>query len=118
MSSCPTAPTSTTASSTNSRSPAEAPVLVIACGALGAHLREIIARRGWRAELRCLPALLHNRPGKITMEAERLARACLARGERVAAAYTDFGAYWALDGLCTRLGRRTLAWVHRLHVFD
>jgi len=34
---------------------------VIACGALGAHLREIIARRGWPAELDCLPALLHNR---------------------------------------------------------
>src|SRR6266480_3517038 len=75
MSSCPTAPTSTTASSRNSPSRAEARVLVIACGALGAHLREIIARRGWAAELHCLPALLHNRPEKITLHAERLARA-------------------------------------------
>jgi len=117
MSSCPTAPTSTTASSTNSRSPAEAPVLVIACGALGAHLREIIARRGWRAELRCLPALLHNRPGKITMEAERLARAGLARGQRVAVAYADCGTYGALDGLCTRLGLRRLPGLHCYDVF-
>ena len=31
--------------------------MVIACGALGGHLREIIARRGWRVELHCLPAL-------------------------------------------------------------
>jgi uncharacterized protein DUF1638 len=85
---------------------------VIACGALGAHLREIIARRGWLAELRCLPALLHNRPEKITIEAERLARAGLARGQRVAVAYADCGTYGALDGLCTRLGLRRLPGLH------
>ena len=58
--------------------------MVIACGALGGHLREILARRGWRAELYCLPALLHNRPAKIAFEAERLALQALARGQRVA----------------------------------
>jgi hypothetical protein len=112
MSSCPTAPTSTTASSRNSPSRAEAPVLVIACGALGAHLREIIARRGWPAELRCLPALLHNRPEKITIHAERLARAGLARGQRVAVAYADCGTYGALDEVCARLGLRRLPGLH------
>ena len=86
--------------------------MVIACGALGGHLREILARRGWRAELRCLPALLHNRPGKITMEAERLARAGLARGQRVAVAYADCGTYGALDEVCARLGLRRLPGLH------
>jgi uncharacterized protein DUF1638 len=94
------------------RSPAEAPLLVIACGALGAQLREIITRRGWPAELHCLPALLHNRPKKITMEAERLARAALARGQRVAVAYADCGTYGALDEVCTRLGLRRLPGLH------
>src|SRR5262249_51236471 len=89
-----------------SPSPAEAPVLVIACGALGAHLREIITRRGWRAELRCLPALLHNRPEKITIAAERLARAGVARGQRVAVAYAGGGACGGLDEGCTRVGPR------------
>lgn len=112
MSSCPTALTSTTASSRNSPSRAEAPVLVVACGALGAHLREIIARRGWRAELRCLPALLHNRPEKIAIHAERLARAGLARGQRVAVAYADCGTYGALDEVCARLGLRRLPGLH------
>src|SRR6516164_6090728 len=166
MSSCPTAPTSTTASSRNSPSRAracpanpqpaarppderlaalssspiaplwappppcdpsrrqplatakiygtrpKAPVLVIACGALGAHLREIIARRGWPAELHCLPALLHNRPDKITIHAERLARAGLARGQRVAVAYADCGTYGALDEVCARLGLRRLPGLH------
>jgi len=87
-------------------------VAVIACGALGAHLREIIARRGWRAELHCLPALLHNRPKKISIEAERLARAALARGQLVAVAYADCGTYGALDEVCGRLGLRRLPGLH------
>jgi hypothetical protein len=119
MSSCPTAPTSTTASSRSCRSPAdppaspaELPVALIACGALGGHLREILARRGWRAELWCLPALLHNRPAKIAFEAERLARQALARGQRVAVAYADCGTYGALDEVCARLGLRRLPGLH------
>jgi hypothetical protein len=85
---------------------------VIACGALGGHLREILARRGWRAELHCLPALLHNRPEKITTEAERLALQALARGQRVAVAYADCGTYGALDEVCARLGLRRLPGLH------
>jgi hypothetical protein len=86
--------------------------VVIACGALGGHIREIAARNGWRVELHCLPALLHNRPGQITPHAERLARAALARGRRVALAYADCGTYGALDGLCARLGLRRLPGLH------
>ena len=85
---------------------------MIACGALGAHLREIIGRRGWLAELHCLPALLHNRPDRIKDHAERLARAALARGQRVAVAYADCGTYGALDEVCTRLGLRRLPGLH------
>ena len=85
---------------------------MIACGALGAHLREIIARRDWPVELHCLPALLHNRPGQITPHAERIARGALARGRRVALAYADCGTYGALDELCARLGLRRLPGLH------
>ena len=86
--------------------------MVIACGALAAHLREIITRRGWRVELHCLPALLHNRPAQITPDAERIARGALARGRRVALAYADCGTYGALDELCARLGLRRLPGLH------
>ena len=86
--------------------------MVIACGALGAHLREIIARRGWPVELHCLPALLHNRPGQITIQAERIAQGALARRRRVAVAYADCGTYGALDELCARLGLRRLPGLH------
>jgi hypothetical protein len=86
--------------------------VIIACGALGGHIREILARRGWRAELHCLPALLHNRPGKISRAAERLARPALAAGRRVALCYADCGTYGALDELCARLGLRRLPGLH------
>jgi Protein of unknown function (DUF1638) len=89
--------------------------VVIACGALGGHLREIIGRRGWAVELHCLPALLHNRPAQIAAHAERLARPALARGARVVLAYADCGTYGALDELCARLG---LARLPGLHCYD
>src|SRR6266487_5752461 len=112
MSNSPTVTTSTTSSSHNCHSPAEASeaaeVAVIACGARGAHIREIVARRGWPVELHCLPALLHNRPEKIKPHAERLARGAQARGLRVALAYADCGTYGALDELCARLDRKSI----------
>jgi Protein of unknown function (DUF1638) len=89
--------------------------VLIACGALGAHLREITGRRGWPVELHCLPALLHNRPAQIAAHAERLARPALARGARVVLAYADCGSYGALDELCARLG---LARLPGLHCYD
>jgi len=94
-----------------------APLTVIACGALGAHVREIIARRSWPVEVHTLPAPLHNRPQKITPWAERLASAALANGHRVAVAYADCGTYGALDELCARLGLRRLNGLHCYDVF-
>jgi hypothetical protein len=85
---------------------------VIACGALGAHIREIVTRREWDVELHFLPALLHNRPERITPAAEEIAQAAQARGMRVALAYADCGTYGALDELCSRLGLRRLPGLH------
>lgn len=85
---------------------------MIACGALAGHIRQLAARRGWQLELHCLPAPLHNRPALIAPAAERLARAALARGQRVALGYADCGSYGALDELCGRLGLRRLPGLH------
>jgi hypothetical protein len=115
MSSSPTAATSTTPSSSSCSSRPE--VAIIACGALGAHIREIAARRGWQLELHSLPSLLHNHPERIAPEAERLARELQARGLRVALGYADCGSYGALDGLCSRLGLRRLPGLHCYDVF-
>jgi hypothetical protein len=88
------------------------PIAVIACGALGTHIREIAARRGWRIELHTLPSLLHNHPERIAPAAERLARELQARGLRVALGYADCGSYGALDELCERLNLRRLPGLH------
>ena len=85
---------------------------MISCGALGGHIREITARRGWPVELHNLPSLLHNHPERIAPAAERLARDLRARGLRVALGYADCGSYGALDELCSRLGLRRLRGLH------
>jgi hypothetical protein len=85
---------------------------VIACGALGGHIREIAARRGWAIELHCLPSLLHNHPDQIAPAAEQLAHELQGRGLRVALGYADCGSYGALDSLCERLGIRRLPGLH------
>ncbi len=87
-------------------------MVIIACGALGGPIREIAARRGWPVELHCLPALLHNRPGRIAPEVERLALDALGRRLPVAVGYADCGTYGALDELCARLGLRRLPGLH------
>src|SRR5919109_1771274 len=114
MSSCLTAPTSTTASSSNCRS---LQVEIVACGALAGHVREIAARRGWPVTVRPLPAVLHNRPQKIKIEAERAVISALASGHAVALAYADCGSYGALDELCARYGVRRLPGLHCYDVF-
>jgi hypothetical protein len=90
---------------------------VIACGALSKHLRDIAARRGWPVAVRSLPAVLHNRPRKIVIEAERALASALASGHTVALAYADCGSYGALDELCARYGVRRLPGAHCYDVF-
>ena len=118
MSNSATAPTSTTASSTNSASdqqPAHdetAPTEVIACGALAGHIREIAARRGWRVTVRPLPAALHNRPQRIAGDAKRAVAAAQASGARAVLAYADCGTYGALDDLSETTGAKRLPGLH------
>ena len=71
-----------------------------------------MARRGWPAAVTPLPAVLHNRPQKITREAERAVACALASGRVVALAYADCGTYGALDQLCARYGVRRLPGLH------
>jgi len=86
--------------------------VVIACGALAGHVREVVARRGWPVLLHALPALLHNRPSGIAVSVERLAVAAQTRGLPVAVGYADCGTYGALDEVCARLGLRRLPGLH------
>jgi hypothetical protein len=113
MSSFPTTLTSTTGSSGSlSSRPESGAIAIIACGALGAHIRDIAGQRGWDLSIHCLPASLHNSPRSIAPAAERLARELIATGSRVALAYADCGTYGELDALCDRLGIVKLPGLH------
>jgi len=107
-------PTSTTASSSSCPS---RQVEIVACGALAGHVLAIVARRGWPVAVRSLPAILHNRPQKIIIEAERAVVSALDSGRTVALAYADCGTYGALDELCARYGVRRLPGLHCYDVF-
>jgi hypothetical protein len=67
--------------------------VVVACGALALHLKQIAARRGWDLEVRPLPPELHSRPERIAP-----AVAAAAGDDDVVLAYADCGTRGALDG--------------------
>jgi hypothetical protein len=76
-----------------------------------------VARRGWPVTVRSLPAVLHNRPQKIVIEAERYVVRALESGRTVALAYADCGTYGALDELCAQYRVRRLPGLHCYDVF-
>lgn len=118
MSSSPTVPTSTTASSTSSPSRSDhAAAAVIACGAISQHCKQIADAKGWAVDVYPLPPLLHNRPAVIAGEVEALATELGPHYARIAVAYADCGTYGAIDEVCERLGMRRLSGLHCYDVF-
>jgi hypothetical protein len=65
--------------------------VVVSCGALALHVKQIATRRGWDVEVRPVPPELHNRPERI-----EAAVAAAAAGDDVVVAYAHCGA--GLDG--------------------
>jgi hypothetical protein len=61
--------------------------VVVSCGALALHVRQIAARRGWDVEVRPVPPELHNRPERIRGAVE-----AAANGDDVVVAYAHCGA--------------------------
>jgi hypothetical protein len=71
--------------------------VVVSCGALALHVRQIAQRRGWDLDVRPVPPELHNRPERI-----RAAVEAAADDEDVVVAYAHCGAdlrgYRRLEG--------------------
>ncbi len=61
--------------------------VVVSCGALALHVRQIAARRAWDVEVRSIPPELHNRPERIRAAVEDA-----AAGDEVVLAYAHCGA--------------------------
>jgi hypothetical protein len=113
MSSSPTAPSSTTASSTSSGSS----IALIACGAIAQPCKEMVDRHGWPVDVHPLPPLLHNQPRLIAGEVRRLAIDLAPSYSSVAVGYADCGTYGALDTVCAELGLSRLPGLHCYDVF-
>jgi hypothetical protein len=67
--------------------------VVVTCGALALHVKQIAARRGWDLEVRPLPPELHSRPERIAPAVK-----AAAGDDDVVLAYADCGTRGALDG--------------------
>ena len=65
--------------------------VVVSCGALALHVKQIAVRRGWDIEVRPVPPELHNRPERIRAAVDEA-----AAGDDVVVAYAHCGA--DLDG--------------------
>jgi uncharacterized protein DUF1638 len=74
-----------------------APRIVVSCGALALHVKQIAKRRGWDVEVRPVPPELHNRPERIRAAVEEA-----AGGDDVVVAYAHCGA--DLDGYARLVG--------------
>src|SRR3954471_14882463 len=78
--------------------------VVVSCGALALHVKQIAARRGWDLDVRPVPPELHNRPERIRAAVEDA-----AGGDDVVVAYAHCGADLA--------GYRTMEGAHCYEVF-
>jgi hypothetical protein len=78
--------------------------VVVSCGALALHVKQIAARRGWDVDVRPVPPELHNRPDRIRAAVDEA-----AAGEDAVVAYAHCGA--DLEGY------RRLAGAHCYEVF-
>ncbi len=67
--------------------PCHGPKVVVSCGALAIHVKQIAARRGWDVDVRPVPPELHNRPERIRAAVEEA-----ANGDEVVVAYAHCGA--------------------------
>jgi Protein of unknown function (DUF1638) len=72
--------------------------LLIACGALAREVLALIRLNGWsHMELACLPAKLHNTPGRIPEAVRARIRRARPHYQRIAVLYGDCGTGGVLD---------------------
>ncbi len=87
--------------------------LLIACGALGKEIVEIIRANGWdHVRIQCLPAELHNRPEKIPAAVRAKIHQARSSFERIFVAYADCGTGGMLDKVLEEEGVPRLPGAH------
>lgn len=94
-------------------------VLIIACGALAREILTLCRLNGWgHVDLRCLPAILHNHPDRITPAVEQAIDGARDSYTRIFVAYADCGTGGRLEAACARLGVELIAGPHCYAFYD
>lgn len=94
-------------------------VLILACGALANEILALIRLNGWdHLDLTCLPAILHNRPERITAAVEAAVAKHQTRYDRIFVAYADCGTGGRLAAACEKLGIEMIAGPHCYAFYD
>ncbi len=92
--------------------------LIIACGALGREITQVIATNGWNhMAVTCLPAHLHNRPQKIPEAVRGKIRAAKGRYDHLLVLYGDCGTGGLLDAVLEEEGVERIPGPHCYEFF-
>jgi hypothetical protein len=92
--------------------------LIIACGALGREITQVIGAQGWsNMTVSCLPAHLHNRPDRIPEAVRGKIRAAKGRFDRLLVLYGDCGTGGLLDAVLEEEGVERIPGPHCYEFF-
>lgn len=93
--------------------PGQGKVLLLACGALGREIVDLIERNRWTAfDLQCLPAKWHNTPDKIVPALRGKIREAKPRYQSIFVLYGDCGTGGGIDKLLAEEGIERLEGPH------
>ena len=93
--------------------PGQGKVLLLACGALGREIVDLIERNRWTAfDLQCLPAKWHNTPDKIVPALREKIRDAKPRYQSIFVLYGDCGTGGNIDKLLAEEGIERLEGPH------
>jgi hypothetical protein len=93
--------------------PGQGKVLLLACGALGREIVDLIERNRWTAfDLQCLPAKWHNTPNKIVPALREKIRDAKSRYQSIFVLYGDCGTGGDIDKLLAEEGIERLEGPH------
>lgn len=93
--------------------PGQGKVLLLACGALGREIVDLIERNRWTGfDLQCLPAKWHNTPDKIVPALREKIREAKPRYESIFVLYGDCGTGGDIDKLLAEEGIERLEGPH------
>jgi len=97
----------------------EAPVLIIACGALAREILALIRLNGWtHMTLSCLPANLHLYPERITAAVRDAVTRHRSTYDRIFIAYADCGTGGLLEAACKDMGVEMISGPHCYSFFE